>query len=616
MSFDWEDYNNFTSELWIDTKEFGSVKLGTHRLSTQKRLIREMKRGMENGYHDFITLKSRQVGISTETLALDMYYAFRFAGSRGAIVLHTDKALDLFRSTLETYYAGLPDDWKVEQIQHNRNQWFLANRSIIQYMVAGETMRAGSLGRSSAIVFGHMTEVAFYGDPNQVDSLRATMAKRNPNRFYHWESTANGHNFFQDMWVTAQESATMWPIFIGWWANDLYRVERDSKEYQMYWGAKGRMTKDERDWYNRLLQDYDFDLTPEHLAWYRCYRAEQATSDEMMLQEFPTTPEEAFQSTASKFFRAGELTKSYNRCAKEEKPKCYHMYFGAEFTETIAEECREKGAHLKVWEEPVKGGFYTLGADPAYGSSVDADRYVIEVHRCWANREEQVAEFCVTELRTDQFAWVIAYLAGCYQPCVLNVEFNGPGGAVLMELDKLKKRAGKSWIPGQAKTMMDIMRNIQAYYYVREDAVSQKSRSMHTITTSRIKDAYMSAYRDAFERGIYVLHSRDLIDEMSTITREGTEIRGEGTAKDDRVVASALAHKAYYDQMISRLIMQNVVWKPPEASQQPDRSPTIIERHVARYLEQIGIKHRPKLESAGVKAYNLPPQRPGIGRTL
>jgi hypothetical protein len=611
---DWQDYQNFTSQLWIDTKEFGSVKLGAHRLSTQTRLNNEIRRGMSEGYHDFITLKCRQIGISTETLAIDMYYGFRFPGTRGAIVLHTDRALDLFRSTLATYYSGLPDDWKIEEIQHNRNQWVLANRSIIQYLVAGETMRSANLGRSSAITMGHMTEVAFWGDPQQIDSLRATMAKRNPNRFYHWESTANGHNFFQDMWLTAQDSVGMWPIFIGWWANDLYRAERDTKAFQVFWGAKGRMTKDERDWHARLQQDFDFELTPEHLAWYRCYRAEVATSDEMMMQEFPTTPEEAFQSSASKFFRGADLTKAYNRCLKEPKPKCYHIYFGAEFTDTLAEECREKGAHLKVWEEPVKGGFYTVGADPAYGSSVNADRYVLQVHRCWANREEQVAEFCVTELRTDQFAWVIAYLAGCYQPCVLNVEFNGPGGAVLMELDKLKKRCAKSWIPGQAKTMLDIMRNIQAYYYVREDAVSQRSRSMHTITTSRIKDSYMSAYRDVFERGLFVPHSRELIDEMTTTTREGSEIRGEGNAKDDRVIAAALAHKAYYDQMISRLIMQNVIWKPPDEVSAPDRAPTIIERHVSRYLEQIGIKNRPKVEAPGVKAYNLP--GPGIGRTL
>lgn len=618
MSFDWDNYQRFTEQLWIDTKELGAVQLGKSRMGTQKRLIQEIKRGFSNGYHEFLTLKSRQIGISTETLALDMYYAFNYPGLPGAIVLHEDKALAKFRATLQTYYSGLPDDWKIEEVQENRDQWVLGNRSIIQYMVAGTTQRgAGNLGRSSSIVFGHMTEVAFWGDPDQLDSLRATMAKKNPIRFFHWESTANGHNFFQEMWQTAQNSATVMPIFIGWWSNELYSVERDSKEFEMYWGTSGRFTKEEKDWRARLLSDFDFELMPEQIAWYRCYRAEQATSDVMMLQEFPTTPEEAFQSTASKFFRAAEITKAFNRIAAAPKPDCYRVFFGDEFTDTVVEPCKDKGAHLKVWEEPVKGAFYAIGADPAYGSSLDADRYVISVHRCWANREEQVAEFCVVDLRTDQFAWMIAYLGGCYQPCVYNIEFNGPGGAVLNELDKLKKRAGRSWIPGQAKTMMDVMRQMQAFYYVKEDSMRQGPIGMHTLTTLRIKDSYMSMYRDAFERGIFYPVSRDLVSEMATTTREGAEIRGEGSAKDDRVIAAALAHKAYYDQLLARLITQNVVWKPPTEVAAAAHPPTATERLVNGYLEKIGIKNKLKPQPEGVRAYNLTqPKRAPVERTL
>jgi hypothetical protein len=386
----------------------------------------------------------------------------------------------------------------------------------------------------------------------------------------------------------------------------------------MYWGAHGRYTKDEKDWRARLLADFDWELTPQQVAWYRCYRAEQATSDVMMLQEYPTTPEEAFQSTASKFFRAAEITKAYNRILSSPKPDTYRVYFGDEFTDTMVEKCSDKNVHLRVWEEPVPGGYYAIGADPAYGSSVDADRYVISVNRCWANREEQVAEFCVTDMNTDQFAWMIAYLGGCYQPCVYNIEFNGPGGAVLNELDKLRRRAGRSWIAGQARTIMDVMRHMQAFYYVKEDSTRQRPIGMHTLTTMRIKDSYMSMFRDAFERGIFTPMSKDLISEMATTTRQGAEIRGEGTAKDDRVIAAALAHKAYYDQLLARLIMQNVVWMPPnEKGPVTQRAPTAIERTVNGYLEKIGLKYRPKPEPEGVKAYNLAsPKRQKVERTL
>ena len=47
-----------------------------------------------------------------------------------------------------------------------------------------------------------------------------------------------------------------------------------------------------------------------------------------------------------------------------------------------------------------------VGADPAYGSSDWADRFCIQVYRCYADGLDRVAEFATSELNTYQFAWV------------------------------------------------------------------------------------------------------------------------------------------------------------------------------------------------------------------
>ncbi len=406
--FDYNHFKNFIGALRIDSKERGAILLGEHLLGTQVRFLTEMRQGLERGVHEFVTLKSRQVGISTISLALDMYWAFRHAGTSGAIVVHEEGAREQFRAILGTYYDGLPDAWKQEKVTHNRHQLVLGNRSILQYKVAGvrETSNK-TLGRSSAISFAHCTEVAFWGDPEQITAFKATMAEQNPDRFYHWETTANGFNHFHDMWQDAHESVSVAPIFISWWSNE--------------------------------------------------------------------TPEEAFVATGTNFFTGQSLTDAYKRVLADGKPICYRFAFGEEFTDTRVTDCNERVAHLKIWEEPAKGGYYTLGADPAYGSSDSADRFAISVNRCWANRVDQVAELCVTDMSTYTFAWVICYLCGCYQPCIYNIEINGPGGAIIQEIDNLRRLAGRSYIPGQSKTMLDVVRKMQEFLYVKEDSVITSS---------------------------------------------------------------------------------------------------------------------------------------------
>lgn len=601
--FDFDHFGEFLGALRVNTKELGVVYLGDSLLGTQRRWLREVQIGLEQDVHEFVTLKCRQIGISTVSLALDMYYAGKYE-CQGAIVVHDEPARSQFRQIFTMYHDGLSSEWQIPIAQHNRDQLVFTNGSLFQYKVAGlKETSAKSLGRSSALVFGHMTEVGFWGDAQQISSLKSSMAEHNPIRFFNWESTANGFNHYHDMWEEAHGSVSIKPIFVTWWSNEFYRAKKGTPKYKQYWD--GRATEQERDWIRQVKLDYDFDIDDEQLAWMRWMRAEKVTDEMALFEEFPTVPEEAFVATGSKFFSGKSLSAAYRKVLSQKKPQAFRFQFGEEFTNTVLVESLEKSAHLKIWEDPDKDGYYALGADPAHGSSPDSDRFTIEVLRCWANRTEQVAEFSVTEMSTYQFAWVIVYLCGCYQPCVYNIEINGPGGAVLQEIDNLRRLAGRSYLPGQSKDMMDVVKKMQEFLYVREDSVSGRPMGKHTLTSDRIKDAYMTMFRDNFERGVFVPHSRLLLDEMKGIIRDGGWIGAEGAGKDDRAIAGGLAVKAYNDQMKQRMVSQNVIWIPPEQRESVKIYPqSVLGRQLQNYLQSINAANNPK-GNEKVRTYNV-----------
>lgn len=110
-AFDITHFTDFTNDLRINSKERGLITLGSSLMGTQRRYLREVTIGMDEGVREFVTLKARQIGLSTICMAFDLYWPMYFDGMFGAIVTHDDSARDSFRAQLEMYYEGLPADW-------------------------------------------------------------------------------------------------------------------------------------------------------------------------------------------------------------------------------------------------------------------------------------------------------------------------------------------------------------------------------------------------------------------------------------------------------------------------------------------------------------------------
>ena len=583
MKFNLKQFYDFCAQLKIETKEEGLKKMD-HLLGTQTYVMEEIASGLAEDKHFFVILKGRQLGITTISLALDLYWHFINNGLQGTLTTDTEENRDMFRSTLAMYMDGLPKEYKIPLIAHNRNQLSLKNRSRLFYQVAG--LRAkGSLGRGKAITYLHGTETSSWGDEEGLASLLASLAETNPDRMYIFESTARGFNMFHDMYVTAKRARTQRAIFCGWWRNELYMADPDSQVYKVYWD--GKMTGEEKEWVRDIKKLYNFEINSRQLAWWRWKMSEGIKDESLMYQEFPPTEDYAFVMTGTSFFSNTRCTDAV-KLLKKVHCDYYRYSFGVNFQDTEVLKSTERLATLKVWEEPVDTAYYVIGADPAYGSSDWADRFCIQVFRVYADGLEQVASFATSELNTYQFAWIIAHLAGAYKNSTLNLEINGPGQAVINELKNLRRQAAAM---GSAlgKDLMDVCANMQNYIWRRNDTLGGMSNSIGWLTTSATKERMLTYMKDFFERGMMDIYDMDTIEEMKTMVRDGGSIEASGRNKDDRVIASALACAAFAEQVQPRLIAQKITREVSRTQDDFTPEQLTVGRNVSDYLKRIGV---------------------------
>lgn len=584
-----ERFEEWAKTLKIDSKEEGTVPLTLN--GCQRYFIDEVSEGIERGIRHFVILKGRQLGITTVSVALDLFWGFQHPGLQGGILFDTDSNKEKFRDTIRRYYESLPKRMRIPLVAHNRYQTGFRNRSDFQYMVAGTRTSNESLGRAKALNFLHATECGFYADQDGLDTLSSSLAEKNPNRLYIFESTANGFNSWYDIWKTAKTATRQKAIFIGWWRKEEYCFSPEDVEYGVYWQSAPQLSGVERSWVSKIKKYYDFDITPGQIAWHRWHLAEQKKGDELLMrQEYPPTEDDAFVVAGSQYFSGQRITDA-TMATKKEKYASYRYILGSEFQYTQCRETNAANAELKIWEQPSNDGIYLMGADPAYGSSDNADRFCASLWRAYADRLVQVAEYCNPDIDDMQFAWILAHMGGAYKNVWLNLEITGPGGAVSTELVHLQRSAAN--IPlSPVQTLQDVLPAIRHYFWIAPyNQLSGSSRSVHTKMDEFTKRAIMGSYRGSFEASVLQIRSSELVNEMRSIVNDGGSIAASGRGKDDRVIGAALAHWLWHQSVKSQLIAQRMTYQAAQMRAQQMLSPTVghMQRQVLNFLKGAGI---------------------------
>jgi hypothetical protein len=280
--------------------------------------------------------------------------------------------------------------------------------------------------RSYSIHLLHLSEVGFWtSTPRQsaeslIQTLRGSVPP-DPYTMIVMESTAKGvGNFFHNEWLAAKEGRSSYdPVFVAWWEIEMYRKKID-----------------DLDSFINNMNDYDWFLwqlgaTLEGINWYKTKKKAENFSDLQMMQEFPSTADEAFTSTGRPVFAKIHVKQAERTCIEPlyKGELRGNATKGAEALTKLEFEEKPVG-DLWIWALPDSSikvsNRYAAFADVG-GKHKDADYSCIKViDRYWMidGGTPEVVAVWHGHLDQDLVAWKFAQIAKWYNNALLAVESN------------------------------------------------------------------------------------------------------------------------------------------------------------------------------------------------
>ena len=237
-----------------------------------------------------ILLKARQWGGTT---FIDLFILddclFTPNLEAGIIAHNKDDAQKIFRRKVKFPYDHLPD-WLKEQVPlvtDSRTELAFANGSILY---VATSVRSGTVQRLHISEFGKIC--AKYPDKAE-EIVTGSLNAVHPGSMVWIESTAEGNwGYFYEFCKTAQDIARSGAKlknidykfhFVAWHHHPGYRMDPEDVV----------ITREDAEYFDELLTKHGVSLDDAQKAW---YVKKKSLLNDKMLQEFPSTPEEAFQA--------------------------------------------------------------------------------------------------------------------------------------------------------------------------------------------------------------------------------------------------------------------------------------------------------------------------------
>ena len=335
----------------------------------QKDFLGKLKQAIidyENGVILDITmlvLKGRQQGFTTLITAYQLACTIVNKNFQGFTVAdETTNTEAIFQNKAKFPYEQLPKVLKPTE-KYNSKRQLLFEKLNSSWAVDTATK---NMGRSRTINFFHGSECAFWRDGIAV--TQAGMGEAfTKNCIKIYESTANGFNDYEKMWSSGRHIN----CFYEWWRTSEYFTNFESEDVKQEFLAN---IYAKNEWiYNRLkwlLEKKKLKL--EQLYWY--YNKYQDYIDkELIKQEYPCTPEEAFLSTGACYFEKEKIIERLSHVPKPIKVG-YFKYkevskrdrWGQEYiTITDSEWVDDENGFIQIYEDVKEDYPYVLGGDTA-----------------------------------------------------------------------------------------------------------------------------------------------------------------------------------------------------------------------------------------------------------
>lgn len=457
-----------------------------------------------------IILKARQIGFTTLSLGLMLYYAHVKPNTQYLMLSYDGESVQNIFNRLKDMYESMPDKYKSPQKRMNKMELLLENGSRVSVKVAGNK----SLGRSFTCQMIHLSEFSFWEEKQQEKGLLGLeqgLAKNKDSKIII-ESTANGigNNYYNIFTSAFKGNSKYKAFFYNWYQNKTqFKSDYDQAETWYKGECHGvRLSAKDLTPYESML--YKKGASLKQLMW-RQWKLLDMTQDEFN-QEFPSTPEEAFVTTSTGVFDASIITSRYNYLPIPLKyneikplPDSLLKYFG-------------KG--LFIYKDVKRGERYYAGIDTGAGLKGDFSSIVI-----LDSSGEQVAAFNRNDVPVYKFA-KIAYELGMYFNYTMYLPERNSYGLDL--ITRLRKEQG--YINVLKIKKFDKIRGQKIYEY-----------GWYTDNVS--KNKLVMDLKEVFEEGIILINDRDTLDQMRIFVEDDGKmgnIKGSNN-HDDLVDALALA---------------------------------------------------------------------------
>jgi len=296
------------NSLWIATKKRGAKVLFRYN-AVQRKVNQIIDRiEMEDRPVRLIILKARQMGFSTYIQARLFGATCLSSGVHAFTVGNKKSTTKNLMNMCRRYLGNLI--FKPQMDEEAKTGLVFAHDSSLTI----ETARAGDeTGRSAMAHMVHLSELAFYPDPEAALTAVLQIQGDGPGTWTIVESTANGAgNFFHQLWLDAEEGRNDFiPLFFPWFEDPEYRMEIPD-------GSRSEFEKSLNDEEKELLNRFELDL--EQLFWRRwAIRNKCRNSIEVFHQEYPSTAEEAFLHSGAPVFDIKRIMELEKRAVPPER---------------------------------------------------------------------------------------------------------------------------------------------------------------------------------------------------------------------------------------------------------------------------------------------------------
>jgi hypothetical protein len=417
----------------------------------QKRVMDVVERQMAEGRPvRVIVLKSRRQGISTLCQALGYWRTSLFPFTNGMVVAHKrENTSEIFRMTKLFYDSDERSKLGVRPSVINSNE------QAIRFDVDRRAKERGEKGLTSNLLvessegtgvavgltlqFLHASETAKWTNSIIMAGLGIALTKTQGSMGL-MESTAEGvGNVFEKTWTAAANGKNDWePVFLPWSIDPrcVYPVNQAEREQWDF------ADKTEFEIYEK------HNLSLEQLKWRRIQLASPdmirpgVKPEAVFAQEYPLTPEEAFLTTGQSFFLSDAL-KTLETSGKGTKKHIYRAILPLNGIPSerrgrdpiVVAPVKDEYGELTVWEDPVPGEDYVIGADVAQG--LEHRDYSV----AWVLRRSNlrfVARIKGNKFDADEFGQKCCLLGWRYNTALLGPEINGPGVAAVAAIRRLR----------------------------------------------------------------------------------------------------------------------------------------------------------------------------------